>query len=152
MRREDGSALEPIPVKRFRCKNCRQTYSRLPAFLCRYLRSLSRVVQMALEEYAAGLPPKNIPSTATGPAFATVWRWLQLLRCPAIRSHLEAEAPDSLELRETGRPLAQRVLGLAGAILQYCRSEQQPASLLQWSSLLLRPRYHRRRAPLASDF
>lgn len=123
------------------CGNGHGTYSWLPPFLCRYLRSLARVVQKAFEEYAIGLPLKVIPTNAEGPTFLTVWRWTQLLEQPRIRSKLEVEASRPVLVPTGGRPYAQRTLALAECVVG--RYSQLSATLIQWVSLLLRPRYHR---------
>lgn len=105
---------------------------------------------MAFTEYAAGLPLKNIPTNAEGPAFQTVWRWTQLLDQPRIRSRLEAEAEHPVQVPPDGRPFARRTLALAESIVDHY--SQLPAALIQWVSLLLRPRYLRLVGPAqASD-
>lgn len=105
---------------------------------------------MAFTEYASGLPLEFIPTMAEGPAYQTVWRWTQLLDHPKIRARLEVEASDSVHEPTDGRPFAQRTLALAESIVG--NYSQLPATLIQWISLLLRPRYRRLIGPAqASD-
>ena len=92
-----------------------------------------------------GLPLKIIPTDAEGPAFQTVWRWVQLMEQPKIRSKLEVEASHPVSVPTGGRPFAQRTLALAESIVGLY--SQLSATLIQWVSLLLRPRYHRLNKP-----
>jgi len=94
------------------------------------------------------MPLKQIPTDADGPAFQTVWRWTQLLEQPKVRSKLEVEASHSVQVPTggtsvplDGRPFAQRTLALAESVVGHY--SQLPATLIQWVSLLLRPRYYR---------
>lgn len=100
----DGSRFEPIPIRRFYCRQCKQTFSFLPDFLCRYLHYLGDVVSQAFSDWLAGRPIKELPLQMAGPAMLTVRRWLQRLTCHQVQTWLEqrAKAPPPLEINTSG--------------------------------------------------
>lgn len=141
MRLGDGTRLAPIPVRRYRCSGTCGTFSRLPTFLCRYIRSLANVVATAFQDRIAGRPTKEIPLGMAGPSFITVYRWLAMLRCPRIRAWLEEKAqafnPELVPLKT--QCLITRSWALACKITD--NSENSPAALVQWAKLRYLLRY-----------
>lgn len=133
--------LEPLPIGRYRCSNGHGTFSKLPAFLCRYIHFLAVVVWTAFEDYVRGCPLKNIPSGMGGPTFGTVCRWLSMLRCPQIGLWLEQkrQASRSESVPSEALNIAQRTWALAQSITK--RRTDCPAALTVWARLLHLTRY-----------
>lgn len=129
----DGSRFEPIPIRRFYCRQCKQTFSFLPDFLCRYLHYLGDVVSQAFSDWLAGRPIKELPLQMAGPAMLTVRRWLQRLTCHQAQTWLEqrAKAPPPLEIQHLG----WRAWKLAQCIIKATNSHATPAALIQWAKL-----------------
>lgn len=156
MRRPDGTALAPVPVQRYRCRDCGKTFSWLPPFLCRYLHYLAEVVQGAFKEYASDRwrSVAEIPSQADGPSFLTVWRWTRLIESLRLRGWLEAKLqaislnwPESLLSRVRNvfpvpldaRPFAWKTLEMARTLC--AGTANIPACVVQLGKLRLARRY-----------
>ncbi len=99
---------------------------------------------MACEEYSAGLPLKNIPSQACGPAFVTVVRWVKMLTCPRIRSWFEEKIQDyGLEpmVSSQGESNPQRTFSLAQRLASRLGPHCISSALIQWARLRQLSRY-----------
>lgn len=81
-RLEDGTALAPVPILRWRCK-VHGTVPWTPGFLRYWGHYLAYVVELALDEFTdpESPPPIDLISTVTGPAGITLRRWVQHLVC-----------------------------------------------------------------------
>lgn len=84
----DGSRLESIPIRRYRCP-LHGEVPWLPPFLCRYLHYIAEVVEQSLEEYAG--TPRRIAEILEedGPAVITIWRWIHGLLSDAVSGWIE---------------------------------------------------------------
>jgi hypothetical protein len=135
-----GAVLAPLPIGRFRCPDGHGTFSKLPAFLCRYIRSLECVLRTAFEDHTRGRPLKEIPTGMGGPTFGTVIRWLSMLRCQTVGLWLEQKrqarrsgpVPENLNIVQRTWALAQRVTE---------DRSTRPAALIAWARLLHLTRY-----------
>lgn len=129
----DGVKFEPIPIRRFYCRQCNHTFSAPPTFLCRYLHYVANVVDQVFSDWLAGYPIEELPLQMDGPALLTVRRWIQRLNCHRVQTWLEQHAPTtpSLEIKNLGR----RVWTLAQSITKATRSHALPAALIQWAKL-----------------
>lgn len=132
----DGTALEPIPIQRWRCP-VHGTTSWLPGFLHRYLHYLVEVVDAVVFELAVTSGRLEALVEITGPAAATAYRWstellsdrvhrwiLQRLRGPwGIEASKEAFSPERARVIQAAQSFGEelRVADFFSAILQWVR-------------------------------
>lgn len=82
--------LAPVPIVRFRCRDCRRELTRLPSFLVRWGRYLAEVRDRSMAEYAGAQAPVTRVLDADGPCVRSVARWVWPLEQPAVLARLEA--------------------------------------------------------------
>ena len=106
---ESGEVLAPIPIIRFRCRDCRRELTRLPSFLVRRGRYLAMVRDRALVEYAETQEPVTRVLAADGPCVRTVERWVRPLEQPEVVGALEVRLQARcLSWREQVLPLVEQ--------------------------------------------
>ena len=107
-----------VPVQRFRCTECEQTFSFLPWFLLRFIWAAAVVVQRCWEEWNQGKSTTAV-AERQGMSVRTVHRWRQAVWRrrreieQTVRRHSSVMLPEPpVDNPKNHRPWSQHILTL----------------------------------------
>lgn len=131
-------AVASFPVKRWRCKSCRRTFSHLPPFVLVLKRYAAALVQGVWEERVNGVPTDEAATSSAGaewrlslerlaerwglPCVVTVRRWLLPLEIHAEGIEAEFRRVLRQDVKEHVKeqcPVGERLLSLAQRVTSH---------------------------------
>jgi len=114
-----------VPVQRFRCTQCKRTFSFLPWFLLRFIWFAALVVQKCWEEWNQGASTVKV-AERHGVSLRTLRRWRQVVWErrreieQTVRRHVADDLPDPpVDNPKNHRPWSQHILNLLSQYLQH---------------------------------
>lgn len=120
-----------VPIQRFRCTSCKQSFSFLPWFLLRFIWSAGMVVQKCWDEWNGGRATAQV-AVRQGVSIRTVQRWFQTVwrkrgdLVETVGRHVSAPLPTSPpDPPRNHRPWSQHIRTL---IVRYLNQAPLPAA------------------------